>query len=147
MSYAFDTDMEKLGMSANARDIPTLSGAEGPERSWYGTAFFLVRDPSEKAHPTEDEWLTGGGAAFGTTATTLFGLISPGPGVSDLAFRAPLSGLKVTTEGTEGLLKKRPQSIIVEFEDWKVSISMVCSLTDGQARSNRESEFLAVISR
>lgn len=145
MSFAFDSEMAALGMSADARDIPSLKGAEGAERLWFGTAFFKPRETSADAVAPADEWITGGSAAFGTTPTTLFGLISPDPQVSNLAFRAPLASLAVTTEGTLGMLKKRPRSIRVAFQDWTVKFSMVCSLENGAARSNQEAEFLAAL--
>lgn len=143
--------LEPLGMRGDDREIPDPLLPSRSTSHWVGFGGLS----GTAAMLGEGESLTPGYEAgvMGTIALALsdnrvFGIVSSteptGPAVW---LAASLADLDITSSGTTGLIKNRPQRIELRCDDWELLIGHVQSLNraSGELHKAKETELLTAL--
>jgi hypothetical protein len=87
-----------------------------------------------------------GTAVVGIGPTRVVGILTPDLEVNpSVWFHHPLRGMRVVSNGQQGMLKKRPISVHFGNEDWQVKVSgvnLIIPASGGRQQANQEQAFL-----
>ncbi len=140
-----------LGVFLTTGQTPTMHNAHGIETLWLSDSAVFV---SKRGLPPFVGIIPGepltvrGHTSIVTSPRRVFGHVLPGGvGENGLAFSVPQGSLVVSVDGQQGILNRRPRSIVIESDEWILTLGDVRGVVDGEVRPKAEADFVRQFAR
>ncbi|GAA3583941.1 hypothetical protein GCM10022198_04020 [Klugiella xanthotipulae] len=135
-----------LGIFVSSDNFPTMYGTYGDERLWLmasGTFSSKRGLPAFVGAEGNSPQTVRGSIALGTTPQRIFGHVLSGQANGEgVAFYVDQGTMTVATEGTLGLINRRPRRITLETSEWLLTVEDIHELRGRDVHDKAEKEFL-----
>jgi hypothetical protein len=142
--------VEQLGVECDENDTPVALRGEKPSSWWIvKRAGFSGMAQDEVSGEVAEGAIGIYSSAFAITTEHLLGIVTPDDfSAAALWFALPLAEIQVKTEGSKGLLKKRPTIITLTAGDAEVNLGGISRLwrNSGNAQPWQEKAFIDSLS-
>lgn len=142
--------VDLLGIECDEVDAPVALRGETPDSWWIAEqAGFFGQAQNEVTGEVAEGSIGPHSAALAITSERLLGIIAPDDyGAAALWFSLPLAELEVQTEGSKGLLRKRPEIITLSVDGSEVTLGRILRLwrNSGNAQPWQEKAFVEALS-
>lgn len=143
------TTVELLGIECDGHDTPIALHGEKPDSWWIAKRADFSGPASAAATGEVVEGSIGvHSTALAITAKHLLGIIAPDDfTAAALWFALPLAEFQIKTEGSKGLLRKRPATITLSMDSSKLNLSGIIRLwrNSGSAQPWQEKAFVEAL--
>jgi hypothetical protein len=144
------TTVESLGVECDENETPIALRGEKPSSWWIAERTGFAGEAQDEASGEVSEGAIGiCSAALAITTEHLLGIVAPDDfSAAALWFALPLAEIQVKTEGSKGLLRKRPEIVTLTIGDAEVNVAGVARFwrNSGNAQPWQEKAFIEALS-
>lgn len=135
------------GIELSKRGLPSVR-AHNAGQYWIAGIAVVTPAAEQPGLPVRPGAAYKGTAVLATGGGPLLAVISAGADpTKGVVLRADAGDYTVTSEGTQGMLTKRPKVIEVETAEWLLAISAVNKMLTTMMKGKAEAELLAELTR
>lgn len=141
--------VEALGAASDSREMVSLIGGTGKPGRWIGEAGLRATAVTLQPDLTLGDAApvtAAGSASVAVGSGRIVGILAPANNTKPaIWFGADLSDTRVTSQGSEGLLKKRPATVVISGPGFEFALSQVGEVFGTRWQAGRRLSLLAAL--